>query len=314
LKKNRNEALDYARPKCEYVLLMDADDYLMIDKDYQKPRFDIDAYFCYTYIDKWKFNKWLFVKTSIAQWKGMMHEYITTGVTQQTLTTIKRYCSTVDGARSHNPNKYADDAKILEEEMKKNPTDTRNQFYLAQSYKDSGNAEKSIENYKKRIAMGGDRTEIFYSYLMISLMYINRKENSFLIKQTLIDCYHASPNRVEPLYYLAKYFHETEHNYVKAMELLNTAMPLLKLSVEKESFLSTDIYNFLLKFERSLCLYYVQSYEEGLQECLELLAMPDLPKYLKTTIRDNIFFYETKIKEIALEEFNTIMKNSLENI
>ena len=70
------------------------------------------------------------------------------------------------GARNQNPRKYEDDAVALEKALL-TETDpflrSRYTFYLAQSYRDCGEREKSLTNYLKRAEQGFWSEEIFYS-------------------------------------------------------------------------------------------------------------------------------------------------------
>lgn len=98
-------------------------------------------------------------------YKGVLHEYA--HLDNATIGNILPHFwidARVEGARSLNPNKYRDDALMLEEEFKKNP-DTRTAFYTAQSWRDSGNSEKATEWYLRRIELGGWNQEIYISYL-----------------------------------------------------------------------------------------------------------------------------------------------------
>ena len=57
-----------------------------------------------------------------------------------------------EGARSQNPRKYLDDVELLKADLARDPTNTRNLFYLAQSYRDSGQAQLSADTYRQVLA------------------------------------------------------------------------------------------------------------------------------------------------------------------
>ena len=55
-----------------------------------------------------------------------------------------------DDSRSKDPNKFQQDAAILEEAIKKEPNNSRYVFYLAQSYFSAKEYELSLINYRKK--------------------------------------------------------------------------------------------------------------------------------------------------------------------
>ena len=51
------------------------------------------------------------------------------------------------------------------------PNNDRYTFYLANSYRDSGQPEKAIQTYIKRTSLGGWFEEIWQSYYQIGICY-----------------------------------------------------------------------------------------------------------------------------------------------
>jgi glycosyltransferase involved in cell wall biosynthesis len=68
--------------------------------------------------------------------------------------------------------KYERDAIMLEQDLVEFPNNPRTIFYLAQTYKDLGRLDDSIQYYKKRIEIGGWHEEVWYSHYMISQLYL----------------------------------------------------------------------------------------------------------------------------------------------
>src|SRR5581483_225880 len=132
---NRNEALKLAKNKADYVLWMDADDALEYSEDFVLPNLTQDLY----YIEHdYKGNRYLrdqLINNHLDWvWKGVLHEELTCKeiITRKVLPKIKNI-DYIDGYRSQNPRKHLDDAKVLKEALKKEPKNTRYQFYLATS-------------------------------------------------------------------------------------------------------------------------------------------------------------------------------------
>ena len=82
--------------------------------------------------------------------------------------------------------KFERDVRLLTDDLKTNPDNPRTHFYLASSYKNSGNYVKAIEHFKKRISLGGWIEENWYSrYELRNLLYENRKRSrcySYLVR------------------------------------------------------------------------------------------------------------------------------------
>lgn len=123
---NRTEALQLARGKSDYILFLDADDWLEYEDHFALPSRDIDIYWA-----KWQshrvpgffYEKPLLVKDSLfCEWEGVIHEYITCShaAYQTTLDNIV-YVFSDEGHRSHNPQKFEEAALILEAALEKEP-------------------------------------------------------------------------------------------------------------------------------------------------------------------------------------------------
>jgi glycosyltransferase involved in cell wall biosynthesis len=213
---NRSDALSKAFNKTDYLFVFDADD--LIVGDFILPlELNKDGYHL-KFGNNFSYVRLLLVNNRL-HWKfmGVLHEYI--------ICTNENYNCILDniggnyhivsgksGARSNNPNKYRDDALILEKAYKdavemKDDIMVRYSFYCAQSYKDAGIAAKAIEWYKKRISHGGWNQEVFYSYITIGQLYaeMNNIESAFYYWTLSFD---ADPERCEGIYYIIKHCRE----------------------------------------------------------------------------------------------------------
>ena len=149
-------------------------------------------------------------------WKGPVHNYLcasTADISKEYIAVEQIWIKSNvhGGAKSHNvtvKEKYLLDAKLLQEELKKNPNDTRSQFYLAQSYKDAQEYEKAIIHYKKRVTMGGWNEEIYYSLYCIGLCKeLSGKynfENEILLDY--LKAFNYRNTRLEALYNILMYY------------------------------------------------------------------------------------------------------------
>ena len=308
---NRSDALSKAFNKTDYLLIFDADDRIVGDFILPK-ELNLDGYHL-KFGDNFSYVRLLLVNNAL-RWKfmGVLHEYI--------ICTNENYnckfeniegnyhlISGKSGARSNNPNKYRDDALILEkayDEAAKIKDDimVRYSFYCAQSYKDAGNDVKSIEWYKKRISHGGWNQEVYYSYITIGQLYakMNNIESAFYYWAL---SFNADPERCEGIYYIIKHCREKgnfqiAYHYYKWIENNKTRNILEKL------FVTEDVYKYLLDYEFTIIACYVNQHK---------LATPSfhtLFKYalalsidLKEVIVYNLQFYLNFIDSENLQFF-----------
>src|SRR5581483_2394168 len=130
---NRNEALALAKNKADYILFMDADHTLEYDDDFVLPDLNKDLY-----LIAHDFRGNIFYKEQLVNsrldwsWKGVLHEGLQCSQTpsKEILGRIKTKVS-LKGHRSQNPKKFANDIRILQAALKKEPENARYQFYLA---------------------------------------------------------------------------------------------------------------------------------------------------------------------------------------
>ena len=184
---NRNEALQLAKGKADYVLFIDADETLTFDPDFKLPKMDKDLYYIIADYAGMQYARVRLINNHLDwKWVGVLHETVESPQlkTRDTLLGVRNIVNT-DGARSKDPKKFQKDAQILEKALLEEPTNSRYVFYLAQSYKDAGDYEPSIKNYQKRIAMGGWDQEIFWSMTQVAILQdiLERPE------QTIIEGY-----------------------------------------------------------------------------------------------------------------------------
>lgn len=285
---NRNEALELARGKSDYILFIDADEVFEREPNFKLPTLDKDCYYIPTLFGGMKYDRVGLIKSTVAYtWKGVLHEvlYAPPGHHQSEgrLAGIANVPRT-DGARSKDPKKYEKDALVLETALKDDPNNSRNVFYLAQSYKDAGNYPKSIENYKKRVAMGGWDQEIFWSLLQIAALEELQKVSAEQIVQNYFQAFQYHSTRAEPLYYLSKYYRSQDNFaacYAISKLALSVPFPNEKLFVEKW------VYDWGLLLEHSVAAYWLGKYEECKTLSEKILALKDLPENVRTCVERN---------------------------
>ena len=295
---NRNEALDLAKGKGDYFLIMDADDCLKFDPNFTLPQMNAGSYRLWIKYGGTTYQRHQIIDSSLPwRWVGVLHEVLTCDA---------RYSSEVmdgvtiivgtDGARSHDPKKYEKDAAVLEEALQKEPENTRYMFYLAQSYRDAGMCEKSIEWYLKRIAKGGWDEEVYWSMVQVGVMEMALKRPDETVIDSFLSAYRRRPFRPEAVMYLAQMYRK-QGRYDMAYTLIKLWQIMPKPATQDVLFVQEWMEKYGILFELSVSSFYVGQYQESLDACDRLLATGDLPEGLRNQTAANRQFPLQKLEE-----------------
>lgn len=188
-------------------------------------------------------------------WKcvGVTHEYWD-GHTESIPKSICYIDDHNDGGSKSD--KFQRDEMLLLQGVQDEPTNVRYVFYLAQTYKCLAKWKDAIVMYKKRIAMGGWRDEVWYSMYMIGLCH-KSLNNIHKFEYWMQKAHDERPWRSEPIYELAKYFRETsKHHKAYYYCLIGSAIKFPEndvLFVDKIAYIDGFLY------EKSILDYYVHT-------------------------------------------------------
>ena len=171
---NRTLALEKAYNKTDYLFIFDADDELHGHIDLTNLTYDM---YNFKFGTNFTYERPLLINNRI-KWifKGVLHEflYTTQQINKTSLLGDYFVLSGRTGYRSSNPNKYLNDAIILNKAFD-NETEIsikcRYAFYCAQSYKDFGMKKEAIEWYFKCLNLPNWDQEKYYSCLSIGNLY-----------------------------------------------------------------------------------------------------------------------------------------------
>ena len=208
----------------------------------------------------------------------MVHEYLDVGEMPeghefQVRDDVYIKVNVGEGARSLNitqEEKFLKDARLLEEELVRNPTDSRSMYYLGQSYHDAGHTEKARETFIKRVALGGWEEETFWAQYQVGVTTEELEpENEERVLRDYLDAYEMRPSRIEPLYELSQYF-RARKNYGKAFLFasVGATMPIPDDSL----FVNYEAYRWLMLDELCTIAYYVDRNDEGSWACRSLIS------------------------------------------
>lgn len=314
---NRQVAMEYAyeNPDVKYILTIDADEELTLgtqiktNKELKLKYFDKYDKHCYHIKKKYMGNNYyvpfLLDTTRVDwHWKGVVHNFVDIkehyGVAEHEYIPeelVYNHVNYHEGSKSHgvsSKEKYMRDVKLLTAEVEKNPDDTRSWFYLGQSYYDAGEFEDAYGAYKKRAQMGGWKEEVFYSMYRMGVCAILCKKSWAVILDHMLAAYEFHPMRAEPLYELCKYcrenkFYNQGYLFGKWALTIQPANDVL--------FIHSNVYEYSLLDQFSLCAYWTGHYEESRDCLMKILHEKKYPPEYEERYKENLKWSLNKIQE-----------------
>jgi len=306
---NRTLALQKAYMKTKYLFIFDADD--RINGNFILPEIlNKDSY-------HFKFGNFISYKRILLinnhlKWifKGVLHEFI---ICTDKNKLIDDYIdgdyyidSGKTGSRSQNPDKYNNDAAVLEKAFYKAVEENddlkiRYSFYCAQSYRDAGNIEKAIEWYKKRVELQNWPQEVYFSYLWIGNLYYSMKKIQDAIYYWTMSL-DADNERYEAIYRIINHFRTTgktriAYNYYLMIRDTHNKYINNKTTnfFENKLFCDTSVYNHNLDYELSIILCYNNNFHDAENVYYRLFKNKSIQYHILLNILENFIFYYSKI-------------------
>jgi hypothetical protein len=260
---NRTLSLKAAKNKADYVLIIDADETLKFHKN-KIDHLDKNAYNIETILGPIRYNRLQLLSNSLDWYfEGVVHEY-PTAIGLRNIGKINEFqnISTVQGSRSKNPNKYLDDAKLLEDDLLTNIDNSRSVFYLAQSYRDAKHYKEARENYIKRLGMSGYDEELIVCYSQIGYCSKMLGDSIDTYIHYYLDGYNKFPHRLECLF-----------EYITCLKINNNSKLAIDIGFKGASipypkhdslFILKDLYDFLFRVELANCCTLEKMYKEAI--------------------------------------------------
>ena len=292
---NRNLSLDRARAYAknskdiDYILLIDADDYLVVEKSTAFNNLTKQIYtfnFHHGPISYYRIE--LIHKSVEAKYVGVLHEYLSIpqNICPKILSGVYIQFG-ANGARSRDPNKYLNDAKIFEKALINEPNNERYIFYCAQSYRDAQIYDKALEYYLERNRRGGWREEVYVSLLEAGKIIINTESNNVQkVENMFLAAHNSHQERAESLAYLSRYFRMLKE-YHKAYFYSKIGMRTPK--PREALFLEDACYDWWLMDECSVAAFYIGRKDEA-KVLVNALLTKDIPAVEKDRIKNNLSF------------------------
>jgi SAM-dependent methyltransferase/tetratricopeptide (TPR) repeat protein len=262
----------------DYALINDADDQFVFDDGFNVAAFK-DSMTSALYDVEIRHGAILHYRPQILgnrlpfSYRGVLHEFVEGPREGHSRETAAGFHVRIGdgGARSRDSAKFQRDAAVLERalETEQDPfLVSRYTFYLAQSYRDAGDAGKALSTYLKRPALGFWDQEVF-----VSLLYAARlKEQLGYPAQDVLDAYaqaaEAAPNRAEALH-SASHFCQTQGRFEEGLAFAKRGVALT--APGGVLFAEPWIYEYGLLYELASNAHLSKEYQTAFDACQQLL-------------------------------------------
>jgi hypothetical protein len=289
----------------DYILLLDADMVFWRNPNISVNQFKqnligSDIYYIYQGSDHFFYKNTRIVKNrpGFSYW-GVTHEYVQ-APKDAISTQLKRTdCFIQDiGDGGCKSDKFLRDIKLLTQGLKDFPNNDRYTFYLANSYRDSGQNEKAIETYKQRTLIGGWIEEIWQSFYNIGKCYkiLNDMPNAIYYWLEAYNCY---PNRIENLYEIIHHYRNIGKNEVAYTFYTLANNQRKKYPSLDYLFLQKDVYDYKLDYELSIIGYYCNHDKHDLAKLsMQILAHSGIDEGIGKNVLSNYKFYSKNIMDM----------------
>jgi hypothetical protein len=306
--KNKTLMFERAYKKTEFVLHLDADDFLVGDLNKNLLISEKKDIYNFNYTRgtcKFKTSslynnhlKWIYV--------GVAHNYIKCiDDGKHDLTSSDIFVTNnlwVDnnerGARKFDPNKYINDALKLKDQFFEVLYDDthnllrRSVFYTGQSYMDAGFHKEAIQWYTLYTQLKDTwNEEYFESVLRIGRCMIEIKMDENKIKVQLEKAINIFPDRAEPYFILGKYFNDksnTELGYYYLMQAKKKN--LIEVSKKYILFINKHNYGKYVNDELSVSCFWTDRLIEGYELLNEIIDDEEFEEDKKRLLENKIHF------------------------
>ena len=303
---NRSRALKHMRaiPEVDYVLLMDADDEMVLPENFNpelfKAELKADLTFVHFILGSVQYTRGVICSNKRKFiFRGVMHEFIDgppSGFSRAMITGFhvkansfisNRNQPSEDGTISH---KFQKDAVVLEKAII-DETDkfmiARYHFYLAQCYLNAGAKylEDALKHYLIRTTCGFWPEEIYISFYYAARIakFLNHPYTE--VVELFLGACEVNPKRAEAWHGLAVYARE-QGQYDFGYGAAFTGM---QMEFDPDGLFGERwVYEYGVLDEFACHAYWCGKYQESISACKQLLACPSLPEIDKERIMSNL--------------------------
>ena len=272
---NRTEAIRFALGRADYVLVIDADETLELDAEL--PPLRCDSYAADVHHGSYVYRRRMLLRSALPwRYEGVVHEAAVceTARSEGYLPGV-RTVHHKDGARSRDPRTYDRDAAALEQALRVDPCNSRTVFYLAQSHRDAGNLQEALGWYRKRIAMGGWRDEVWFSLYQIARIRQRLGASAAEVEEAYLAAVEFDPQRAEPLYLLGAMY-QAGADYNRALRFFARAAEIGRPPNDR-LFIDTPVYDYKVLVDLAVAYHRSGDFGRAIEVSNRLLRRKELP-------------------------------------
>ncbi len=294
---NRTEAIRLAGGMADYILTIDADETLDRGADFDWSGLSGDALLIEKRRGTRRYRVMNLVRDGLDwEWVGAVHEVLDCPhpIRQRNFDGLA-IVSPREGARARDPLTYRRDALMLEAALLEDPDNTRNVFYLAQSYRDAEEYELALKHYRRRAAMGGWSEEVFCALYQAARMMVMLDRPAPDCVEAFLTAHEHTPRRAEPLYEIGMHY-STHQQWARAWLFLEKAASL-PLRDDLILFVEADVHTWRAAMEAAVAAYWVGEHGAAMALNRGLLEGDALPERYRETVARNLSLSEDFMEE-----------------
>ena len=299
----RNKSLDMARKLGDWLLMLDADDEIVIEPGFKMP--DLDQTDMDGFAVLIKFGGDEFWRPVILRgnrpwhYEDRIHEHLECAGARPLpkLTGLHILIHAGEGARSANAKqKFLNDAEVLKKVLREKPNDPRTTFYLAQSLRDAGELQESMRWYEVRgNMMSAWDEETYFSMLQVARIKACLGAPLPEVQDAYLRAFNFRPTRIEALGYLAEYLRHSKH-YNSAVFYAHLAMQIPMPG--DVLFVGSEWHYWRAEDEFAVSCFYVGDARTSYNTCANLVSNPRLPREHMDRILTNMRYAKEAMEVI----------------
>jgi tetratricopeptide (TPR) repeat protein len=293
---SRNDAIKFAEEKFPYagfLLMIDAEWFVQGVSDLldfcEEYKFHSESSFLLKIGNKSfeNFLPRLFKPHKGLYFEGVVHEYLNARSCIKIDNSVMAIYAPSNTGREQSQRRWTRDANLLFEEHKRNPTDPRTTFYLAQTYACLGDLKNALYWYQFRTQQPGWDQENYMAFYRLATVYEGMGDwpNALF---NYIKAYSMRPCRVEPLVAIASHYLHVQ-DFVTSFMFARQACEV-EFSPSEVLFVDKVFYEYTRYDLLGIAAWYVGQYEIGEKAVKKALEYnPEL-----THLKNNLSLYESK--------------------
>jgi tetratricopeptide (TPR) repeat protein len=156
--------------------------------------------------------------------------------------------------------RWTRDLELLHRDRTDDPSDPRPYFYLGQTHECLDQYAQALAFFERRAELGGYFDEVFEAKYRIGKMKARLGRPWFEVQQAYLEAYAHDPRRAEPLYAIAKHWHDKElHALTRIFATVAAELP----KPSTDLFLDEDVYNWKAADLAAVSSFYAGHKEAG---------------------------------------------------